>query len=88
VTTIESPPLPRRPHIRPGTPLTDRELQVLDLASRGLTDEAIGRTLYVTLNTVKVHMRALLVRLSARNRTHAVRLGFQLGLLTADEVTS
>ena len=73
---------------RPGTTLPPRELQVLDLASHGLTDAAIAKRLYVTPNTVKTHMRALLVRLDARNRTHAVRCGFELGLLTANEVTS
>ena len=73
---------------RPGTTLPPRELQILDLASHGLTDDAIAKQLYLTRNTVKTHIRALLIRLDARNRTHAVRCGFELGLLTAAEVTS
>lgn len=82
-----SPQLPTRPYVRRGQPLTPRERQVLELASTGLTDAAIGKRLYITHNTVKTTMRCLLVRLEARNRTHAVTRGFQLGYLTAGEAT-
>lgn len=83
----ETPPIPTRPGVRRGQPLTDRERQVLDLASHGLTDNAIAKRLHLSLNTVKTHMKFLLVRLDARNRTHAVRLGFHRGYLTADRST-
>ena len=57
-------PMRHRPHVRPDTALTDREREVLELAARGLTDAAIGKRLYLTINTVKVHMRSILVRLT------------------------
>ena len=83
-----SGPIPTR-HPRtpttPGSALTERDRQVLDLASYGLTDAEIGLRLYLTRNTVKTHMRAVLVRLDARGRTHAVRRGFELGILTTQE---
>lgn len=81
-------PMRHRPHVRPDTALTDREREVLQLVARGLTDSEIGKRLYLTTNTVKVHIRSILVRLAAANRTHAVRRGFQLGYLTDDEATS
>ena len=75
--------VPRRP--QPGDALTFRELEVLGLASHGLTNGAIGERLFITENTVKAHMRKLLVRLDARDRAHAVRRGFQRGILTDDD---
>lgn len=74
-------PIRSRPHVRPGSPLTTREAQVLDLASHGYTNSDIGRTLGVTEDTIKSHMRAIHVRLDDRDRAHAVRRGFELGLL-------
>jgi DNA-binding CsgD family transcriptional regulator len=84
-------PLPNRRWVTSGSALTPRERQVLHLVSYGLTDAAIGRRLYLTINTVKTHMRAILTRLDAVDRTHAVRRGFELGHLTTaddDEVAS
>lgn len=73
--------LPWRPAVTPGSRLTARERQVLDLVSHGLTDTKIGKRLYLTNNTVKSHVRAILIRLDAVNRSHAVRRGFELGVL-------
>lgn len=67
-----------------GSPLTERERQVLELLSRGHSNGDIGRTLYVTEDTVKSHARLMFRRLGAVDRAHAVRRGFELGLLTAD----
>jgi DNA-binding CsgD family transcriptional regulator len=60
-------------------------VRVLDLASRGYTNEEIGRKLYLSEHTVKTHLKRLNCRLQARGRAHAVRLGFERGLLTSDE---
>ena len=79
--TQASDRMPWRTHVTPGSRLTDRERQVLEHASHGLTDAKIGKRLYLTGNTVKTHMRAILIRLDAVNRTHAVRRGFEVGIL-------
>ena len=81
----------RRPQtVKHGTPPTEREVEVLNLVSRGCSNATAGRRLYISEDTVKVHLRSLFVRLGAHDRAHAVRLGFELGLLTPDpqETTS
>jgi DNA-binding NarL/FixJ family response regulator len=55
-----------RPH------LTDRELEVLTLASDGLTNRQIGRRLEISENTVKNHIRNILEKLHLHSRMEAV----------------
>lgn len=64
--------------------VTDRQLEVLELLSRGLTFRQAGRQLELSEHTVRSHMRSALRRLRARNTAHAVRRAFELGLLTTD----
>jgi DNA-binding CsgD family transcriptional regulator len=61
--------------------LSEREQQVLELTAQGLTNAEIGRKLLLSEETVKSHLRHLLAKLQARNRAHAVALGFRLGLI-------
>lgn len=67
---------------RPRTPLTKRELQVLLGISQGQSNAEIGRALFVSEDTVKTHARRLYRKLRARDRAHAVAVGFQIGLLS------
>ncbi|WP_175476898.1 helix-turn-helix transcriptional regulator [Ruania alba] len=60
---------------------TDRERQVLSALDAGLSVEAIAALLYVSVNTVKSHLRAIYVTLGVHNRVEAVRHGHYLGLL-------
>lgn len=48
----------------------------------GLTNEEIGRELYLSKETIKSHVCHLLLRLAARNRTHAVWRCLEEGWLT------
>ena len=61
--------------------LSDRELKVLRLAARGLTNREIGASLFVTEGTVKNHISAMLGKLQVRGRTQAVVVAKELGLL-------
>ena len=61
--------------------LTEQELDVLWLCAEGLSDREIGDRLHYSPETVKTFGKRLRLRLGARNRTHAVALGFRLGLL-------
>lgn len=65
--------------------LTGHQVEVLDLVSRGCTNTVIGQQLFLTTNSVKTHLSRLFARIDAHDRAHAVRRGFELGLLTADE---
>ena len=62
-------------------PLTERELQILHLLERGLTNREIASELVVTPGTVKLHTNHVYRKLSVNNRQAAVTLARALGLL-------
>lgn len=62
-------------------PLKERELAVLRFLSTNLTAAEIGEELYLSVHTVKTHMRKLYVKLDVHTRTEAVQQGRALGLL-------
>jgi LuxR family maltose regulon positive regulatory protein len=61
--------------------LTERELAVLRLLDTDLSQREIGATLYVSVNTVKTHMRGIFRKLDASSRPEAVQRARTLGLL-------
>ncbi|MBL8925249.1 MAG: hypothetical protein JNM77_03290, partial [Pseudonocardia sp.] len=65
----------------PGTPLTDRERDVLALLPTVLSLEEIADTLAVSLNTVRSHVRSLHGKLGVGSRAEAVRAATRSGLL-------
>ena len=62
-------------------PLTDREMQILHLLDKDLTNKEIARELVVTPGTVKVHTNNVYRKLSVNNRRAAVTLAKALGFL-------
>jgi len=62
--------------------LTARELDVLRLAAQGNSNRGIGAALRISEPTVKTHMSAILVKLGASDRTHAVTLALKRGYLS------
>ena len=67
-------------------PLTERELQILRLLDKGLTNREIASELVVTPGTVKLHTKHVYRKLSVNNRRAAVTLAKALGLLAADQI--
>ncbi|WP_448615094.1 MadR family response regulator transcription factor [Modestobacter sp. URMC 112] len=61
--------------------LTTREREVLTLLARGLSNEAIGRELYISATTAKFHVGNLMRKLSVSRRAEAVYAGSKLGLI-------
>jgi DNA-binding NarL/FixJ family response regulator len=61
-----------------GPDLTPRELSVIDLLREGKPNKLIGRELEMQESTVKVHVRNILKKLNARNRTHAALVASRL----------
>jgi DNA-binding NarL/FixJ family response regulator len=66
-----------------GTLLTPREMEVLRLMRRGLSNAEIGRLMSISERTVKGHVTFILEKLGAADRTGAVARAFDLGLLKA-----
>ncbi len=54
--------------------LSERQLEVLELLADGFSYEQIGARLYISLNTVKFHVRSIFLRLGVRNRMAAARV--------------
>lgn len=61
--------------------LTAREIEVLHLLRKGMTNPDIGRLLGISPRTAKAHVAAILDKLGAADRTEAVARGFERGLL-------
>lgn len=61
--------------------LTAREQEVLSLMGQGLANKEIGQQLFVSERTVKFHVSAILSKLQVSNRTEAVSLALQQGLI-------
>lgn len=62
-------------------PLTDRELEALQLLAQGKANKQIALDLAISEHTVKFHVSSIYNKLGAANRTEAVRLGVRRGLV-------
>lgn len=79
--SAEGPFLPdekKREHLG----ITRRELEILELIARGMSNREIAERLYVSENTVKTHSSRVFDKLGANRRTQAVQLGKEFGLLS------
>jgi DNA-binding NarL/FixJ family response regulator len=65
--------------------LSAREIEVLKLAAVGNANKRIAMHLSITEETVKGHMRTILAKLNANDRTHAVTLGITRGIIQVDD---
>lgn len=61
--------------------ITKRELEILELIARGMSNREIAEKLFVSENTVKTHSSRLFDKLSAKRRTQAVQIGKEMGLI-------
>jgi two-component system response regulator DevR len=64
-----------------GRDLTAREREVLTLLARGLSNEAIGRELFISATTAKFHVGNVMRKLAVSRRAEAVYAGSKLGLI-------
>lgn len=63
------------------SPLSSRETQILRLIAEGVGNAEIGQRLYLSLGTVKGHIRDILDKLSASDRTHAAVTALRRGYI-------
>jgi DNA-binding NarL/FixJ family response regulator len=62
--------------------LTDREVEVLTLVARGLSNAEIAQRLYVSPATAKTHVARLLMKLDGRDRAQLIIVAYESGLVT------
>lgn len=72
LSSVDRPvPVAQTRSVSPETPLTERETEVLKLIVAGYSNEAIAETLVISIATVKTHVRHILEKLHAPDRTQA-----------------
>lgn len=72
---------------KPGEPLSERELEVLKLATRGLSNQEIADELYLSLRTVQGHLSHIFNKLQVGSRTEAVVRALKQGWITLEDVS-
>ena len=81
--TIHPPPQVKRSLAEhdPASDLTPREMEVLQLLIKGLSNKEIGEVLGCTENTAKFHIKNILGKLEVNDRTEAATAAFHRGIL-------
>jgi DNA-binding NarL/FixJ family response regulator len=67
-------------------PLSDRELQVIELVAAGMTNEQIAEKLEISKRTVDNHISNILTKTETQNRVALVRWALQWGKVCIDDV--
>ena len=62
-------------------PLTEKEHEVLRHLADALSTEEVAQTMYISVNTVRTHVRGILRKLAASRRNEAIRRARQLHLI-------
>jgi LuxR family maltose regulon positive regulatory protein len=65
-------------------PLSERELEVLNLLAKGYSSGEIARSLVISVNTVKAHIKSIYQKLDVHSRKEAVEMALSLSLFMAD----
>ncbi len=65
--------------------LTDREVEILELAAHGLTSKEIAQRITIAPRTVERHIENARLKMRARNRVHMISKAIAAGILTIEE---
>ncbi|MFC1930232.1 response regulator transcription factor [Chloroflexota bacterium] len=72
--------------LQAGEKLSPRELEVIKLAARGMSNKSIATDLGLTVRTVKGHLANIFSKLNVGSRTEVVIAGLRAGFLSVDDI--
>ncbi|MEJ5198106.1 MAG: response regulator transcription factor [Anaerolineae bacterium] len=81
-----APVIPTHPTTEPIEPLTEREVEVLKLAARGLKNQEIAQALSLSVRTVQTHLSNIFGKMGVGSRTEAVLKALHRGWITLEDV--
>lgn len=64
------------------SPLSPRELEVLQLLAKGLTNKELATQLFISERTIKFHLSSIFSKLAVANRTEAVQIALRKGIIS------
>jgi len=67
--------------------LTPREIEILRLAAKGMSNKDIANVLFLSLRTVKAHLTSIFNKMGCGSRTDAIIKGLKEGYITLDDVS-
>lgn len=65
--------------------LSDRELEIIELVAEGMSNRQIARELYISPNTVKVHLRNIFTKMQVSSRTEATMVALRMGWVQLEQ---
>lgn len=74
-------PHPRNISLQEDLTLSKREIEVIELMSKGMSNQEIADQLFVSLNTIKTHSSNIYLKLNAKRRTQAISIAKELGII-------
>jgi len=72
--------------VQPEQPLSDREAEVLKVATEGMSNKDIAHTLFISERTVQAHMRSIFNKLGVGSRSEAILYGLKKGWFTIEDI--
>lgn len=81
IAEFASRPEVRRAHPQELHSLTERELEILTLVARGLSNQEIAEALFISPATAKTHVSRVMMKLQARDRAQLVVMAYEAGLV-------
>jgi DNA-binding NarL/FixJ family response regulator len=67
--------------------LSERELEVLSLLVKGRTNKQMAEQLYVSINTIKTHVKNIYCKLGVENRTEATSKAINFNIIEGDSAS-
>ncbi|MBN1863115.1 MAG: response regulator transcription factor [Dehalococcoidales bacterium] len=85
MTRFKTPPAAAAP-VHVSSPLSEREMEVLKIAAKGMSNRDIAGELFISERTVQAHMRSVFNKLGVGSRSEAILYGLKKGWFSIDEL--